>query len=541
MEPENESSCTFPEDEHSLSKWLDPETAASFLEAARIILRDVLKFVSSGSGIQLRKYQEDVARAVVDSVVNHKGLTFVVVFPRQSGKNELQAQLEAYLLTLHSHLSAEMVKVSPTWKPQSLNAMRRLERTLSTNIFTRALLWWKEQSYIYRVGLARIYFLSAAPSANIVGATASALLECDEAQDVLTAKWDKDVAPMAASTNATRVFWGTAWTSATLLAREMRAALELQKQDGVKRVFKLTADDVAQEVPAYGKFVAGEVEKLGRNHPMVKTQFFSEEIDAQGGMFPEARQALMLGAHDRLTPAQAAGRIFAMLVDVAGEDESSNAQGALLGGDAGTLSNPGRDSTALTVVEIDLSQFAALHQPVYRVVDRRLWTGVKHSLLHGQLLSLFEAWQARYLVIDATGIGAGISSFLAEHLGKRLVPFTFNSATKSHLGWSFLAVIESGRFKDYRPAGGGVGQHDERWEFYRQLDACQMEIIPGPEKRLRWGVPDGTRDPATGELLHDDLILSAALCAELDNQLWGTAESLIIHSQDPLLDFGEVY
>jgi hypothetical protein len=51
-----------------------------------------------------------------------------------------------------------------------------------------------------------IHFLSAAPSSNIVGATVSLLLECDEAQDVEIAKWDKEIAPMAASTNATRVF-----------------------------------------------------------------------------------------------------------------------------------------------------------------------------------------------------------------------------------------------------------------------------------------------------------------------------------------------
>ena len=92
------------------------------------VLRDVLIFADRGNALQLRQYQVEVAKAVVDSVVNQRGLTFVVIFPRQSGKNELQAQLESYLLAIYSSLEAEMVKVSPTWKPQSLNAMRRLER-----------------------------------------------------------------------------------------------------------------------------------------------------------------------------------------------------------------------------------------------------------------------------------------------------------------------------------------------------------------------------------------------------------------------------
>ncbi|MCK5315548.1 MAG: hypothetical protein KAJ53_10515, partial [Anaerolineales bacterium] len=30
-----------------------------------------------------------------------------------------------------------------------------------------------------------------------------------------------------------------------------------------------------------------------------------------------------------------------------------------------------------------------------------------------------------------------------------------------------------------------------------------------------WGVPDGTRDDATGELLHDYLLVSAAMCYAL--------------------------
>ena len=30
---------------------------------------------------------------------------------------------------------------------------------------------------------------------------------------------------------------------------------------------------------------------------------------------------------------------------------------------------------------------------------------------------------------------------------------------------------------------------------------------------VKWGVPDGARDPETGNLIHDDLVMSAALAA----------------------------
>jgi hypothetical protein len=258
------------------------------------MLGDVTHFSQLGSGIQLRSYQQRVCAAILHSIQAKAGLTFVVIFPRQSGKNEVQAQLEAYLLSKYSHHPVEIVKVAPTWLPQSRLSMRRLQHVLDTNAVTRGR-WCSEAGYIFRLGSARISFLSGSPTSHVVGATASLLLECDEAQSVLPYKWDRDFAPMAASTNTTTVLWGTAWTSKTLLAREMRSALLKEEQDGLQRVFILNADQVAGEVPAYGLHVAEQVSRLGRQHPLIKTQYYSEEIDSQAGMFAAQRQSLMQG------------------------------------------------------------------------------------------------------------------------------------------------------------------------------------------------------------------------------------------------------
>ncbi|HLE51781.1 MAG TPA: hypothetical protein VI755_06940, partial [Anaerolineales bacterium] len=361
------------------------------------IVRDGALFAECTSGLRLRKYQIDVARAIIESVIFERGLTFVVIFPRQSGKNELQAQIETYLLTVLSQLDTEMVKASPTWKPQTINAMRRLERVLARNLITRNR-WVKESGYIYRFDSARIFFLSGGDTANVVGATANTLLECDEAQDISVSKWDKDFAPMAASTNATRVFWGTAWTSRTLLARELRAAKEAQGRDGIRRVFHIDASHVAKEVPAYGKFVAEQVQKLGMNHPLIQTQYYSKEIDAEGGMFPDYRQRLMKGYHS-FQDAPSPGCVYAIAIDVAGEDE-----GRMTEDGSQTLANQGRDSTALTIFEVDLSTVSdpLIRAPVYKVVSRMVWTGKKHTTLYSVLRSLIDLWSPRYVVVDST-------------------------------------------------------------------------------------------------------------------------------------------
>ena len=52
-----------------------------------------------------------------------------------------------------------------------------------------------------------------------------------------------------------------------------------------------------------------------------------------------------------------------------------------------------------------------------------------------------------------------------------------------------------------------------------------MEVGAGPGKTLKWGVPAGRRDAETGEPVQDDLLISAALCAVLDEKMWGRAEA----------------
>ncbi len=505
-------------------------------------MRDIAHFCALVPGSRLRRYQLEVARRISSAVIGRAGGSFVVVFPRQSGKNELQAHLEAYLLVFFFR-GGELVKASPTWKPQSLNAMRRLERVLSRNLLTRRR-WRKEQGYVYRDGQARLYFLSGAPSANVVGATANVLLECDEAQDVSPSKWDKDFLPMAASTNAVRVYWGTMWTSKTLLARELRAARQAEEKDGRRRVWVLTAEDVAAEVPAYGQFVAEQLRKLGRNHPLMKTQYFSEEIDAEGGMFDARRVALMRGTHKLLTQPEA-GKVYAMTLDVAGEDEAAQDAAAALEGSGGHktsgMRNPGRDSTALTIFEVDLSTLedALISAPTYRVVFRSVWTGVKHTTIYGQIRKLAETWRVQAIVVDATGVGAGLASFLDKAFPGKVEPFVFTGKSKSDLGWGFLAVVETGRYaepdlqKTQIQAKPGASPHDPWITFWQQVAQAQAEVLDGPNKLMRWGVPDGTR--VDGELVHDDVLISSALCSVLDDRGWAvTGSPVIVRGVDPL-------
>ncbi len=458
----------------------------------RRTLSTIELFSARGLGRPLRGYQLAPARAIVDSVLQGRGLTLAVMMARQAGKNEISAQVEALLLHIFSRCGGTIVKAAPTFRPQALNSLLRLEAVLRQSRLGPAA---REGGYMLRLGRARAVFLSAAPTANVVGATADILLEADEAQDLDEDKWNKDFRPMAASTNATTVLWGTAWTAHTPLAKAIRVLRELEGRDQVRRVFSVPWQMVAAEVPVYGEFVRREIERLGPQHPLIRTQYALEELDEAGGLFPPSTQALMRGSHARQRgPTE--GREYALLVDVAGEAEER------LEGDLLRAAEPRRDATALTVVEVVRTE---LGLPRFLVLDRYLWTGTPHAQLYGAIAHLAELWAAHKVVVDATGVGAGLASFLRGALGTRLLPFHFTLRSKSDLGWRFLGLCNSGRFLDHRE-----DESPEQRLFWRQVQAADYEVLPGPQRAMRWGV----KDPA----VHDDLLISAALCAALEEE-----------------------
>jgi hypothetical protein len=107
-----------------------------------------------------------------------------------------------------------------------------------------------------------------------------------------------------------------------------------------------------------------------------------------------------------------------------------------------------------------------------------------------------------------------------------VLPVKFTAQLKSALGYGLLGMMDSGRYQEYHP-------FDET--FQRQLDYCRSEILPGPGKLMRWGVPDGTRDRASGETVHDDDLITSAMCAILDRMEWRISlPTTWIAPRDPL-------
>ncbi|MDP3063422.1 MAG: hypothetical protein Q8O40_09475 [Chloroflexota bacterium] len=439
----------------------------------------------------LRPYQVEVGRAVLDSVLNWRGHTFTVEVARQGGKNELSAQLEVLLLTLHMLRGANLVKAAPTYVPQLLISMRRLEERLADAGLGP--LCVREEGHALRVGKARQVFLSAEPTANVVGATAH-FLEIDEAQDVEREVFWRAFRPMGASTNATTVLYGTPWDGESLLEQVREANLEAERRDGVKRHFAYDWREVAQHNPLYLRYVEAERQRLGEEHPLFRTQYLLLPLPGQGGLFSLAQRAQLQGHHPRLQGPKP-GRTYVAGIDIAGQGEEAESSGSY-------VPRPRQDSTVVTVGELDFSECDETRpEPTVRIVQHYAWRGVPHHQLFPQLVDLLRSvWRCRRVAVDATGLGAGVASFLEKALGRSVVEaVTFTAQSKSRLGYDLIAAVNTGRLKMYAADGTPEGQ-----EFWRQV--CHARAHYRANQTMSFYV-----DPSEG---HDDYLSSMALLVE---------------------------
>ena len=443
--------------------------------------------------VRLRPYQAEVGRAIVASVLARSGLSFSVTMARQAGKNELSAQLELFLLARHARLPLEAIKCAPTFEPQALLSLRRLWTRLR-DAGLRDLAAIVEGRSV-QLGRARQLFLSAEPGSNVVGHTAGLLLEIDEAQDVAKEKFDRDFRPMVASTNASIVYYGTPWDDSTLLEEAKQHHLELERRDGVRRHFEFDWQAVAEHVPAYGRFVEGERQRLGEDHPMFRTQYALRTVAGEGRLFSASQRAQLQGSHSRRSrPAE--GETY-----VAGLDLGGQALGE--GPFDGLRTGPARehDATVLTIARVVPPESALLPEPRLEVVEHFAANQMPDDELFARLADLLgSVWHVRQVGVDATGLGETLARLLARALGQETVrPLKFTSESKSRFGFGLLAAVNGGRLKVYAADGS-----PEYRAFWREAELARA--VYRRNRTMNFFV-----SPADG---HDDYLVSLALTVE---------------------------
>jgi hypothetical protein len=432
----------------------------------------------------LRSYQSAPGQAIIVSVLQGLGLTFTVEMSRQAGKNELSAQLETAIITALAHspqLSPNpttIVKAAPTFSPQVQISIRRLQHTLDLANIHHSL----DDGHILRTGPASVTFLSAEPTAKVVGHTASPLLEIDEAQDIDTDKFDRDFRPMAAAFNATTVLYGTAWDELGLLHRERQRALALARNDDVQRAFIIPWTVPAAELPAYRAYVEAERERLGPSHPLFTTQYELTPLPGKGRLFPPTLRAQLAGDFPRRVTPPPATTTAAGLDIAGGDDDTPEAH----------------DRTVLTFAAVTpASPAEPLPDNHAAVLHHVTWQGTPHDQLLPQLIDLITTWKPAALTVDATGLGETTARILARRCPRTTVtPLKFTRPSKSELGYALIAAVSTGRLKVYT-----AHDSDDGTNFWHEIQHARADYLPG--RFMNFYV-----DPSDG---HDDYLISLAL------------------------------
>jgi len=427
----------------------------------------------------VRPYQFDIVSALFRQVTRDaRGETLTVMFPRQSGKNEVSAMLVAALLLRHHSTGGSVIVCAPSLHPQ---AELSFERTIGLLRGHRRISMPKAQveAGTIRFGLASATFLSGMPGANVAGHTASLALIGDEAQDLDIDWFDRQFKPMTASTGASTVLFGTPWQGDSLLERAVArnrkrdAAFEHlgPKYRGRWDPFhhQVSWEQVAEENEPYRSYVEKERERLGASHQIFLSQYELVSVADEKRLLSPAMVWQLEGPFAPLEHPEPDGRYVAGL-DFAGE------------GAAG-------DSTVLTI--------GRLVDDACEVVHIESWLGVAYDAVSSAATAAAREWKLARLVCDATGLGSPLVAALKKSLGAVVTPFVFSRKSKSELGFELIAGAESGNLR-IAPAMRSDSSLGALWD---ELRTCLVDYQASGA--MTWGAPTGA---------HDDYVTSLALC-----------------------------
>jgi len=473
---------------------------------ARALLMDVNRFSDKAVRIPLLNYQRPIADAIAKLVMQRNGGVITIEMPRQSGKNQISAICEAFLLLKHFRKGGSIIKTAPTYQPQLMISRRRLETILNTCVITKGI-WKAKDGNAIQLGRAREIFLSAQPGANVVGATADIALITDETQEIDEEKFDKDFNPMRAWKDAPLIAFGVRWNGETFFENLINQNLETEKKDGVKRHYRVEPDEVISSNDAYKRHFEREVERFGIDHILIRTQYLLESVSALGDMFSPAQLSSMRGDFPRKDMPSDRCRYFAG-IDIGGTELMSA---------KANLENE-HDETIMVVMEKSRNR----SDEELFLVNCYRWKNEQWEKLHSEILTLLDAWKCEAVVVDGRGIGNACAMWIAEHYKKGKVEVYQSSVRSvSDDGYRLMGYAGLNRMKIFLDENSikhdGFVSSDE---IFRQLGNARRELLK--DGSMRFYVPE--------KYGHDDILKALAYALRASCSLNKNFENVILEA-----------
>jgi hypothetical protein len=428
-----------------------------------------------GNPVPFMPPQAEAARRIQAHILGGEGRTMCVRITRQFGKNEIDGTLQAHFLERFKNEPVTIIRTAPSYKPQVVINKTRFHQVAAQDLlFDEGKLKCTEGN-IFKYGRASIMFLSTDPAANVEGATASLYMSVDEAHKVDYSYFEERFGPMAAFRNVPTVCYGVAASKCDLLY--------LNRQSNIDRGMgnlniDIPADMACEFRPEYAAFYSEKLKKLGEDHPVIKTQYKLEDIDAIGGYLNEHHRSSILDSDHQRMDSPRAGVEYLCCIDLAGESEEEI-------DDPMAMTTASRDSTVAWIIEIDYSK-TKNDIPMFRIVDGYWWIGKQMSEgggIMGQqeiLLNMLNKWRPAVCVGDARGIGEQLMGWLKRHsLHTRVIAYKADTTSVSMDCYGLLGIINNGQLKIWRDDNSPIYR-----EFCRQMRHTKYEIRENDRMRI---------------------------------------------------------
>ncbi len=191
------------------------------------------------SGPSVQGETDEFGRAVIDSVVRGKALSFSLEISSEAEMLAVSARLERFLMVITARSGGSSARLAPRFMADTYPAMVELTRRLPAG-------WASEGDRTVRYGLARQLFVSVDRPVPVVGATfrPDRLLEVAAAHRVDQEWFRTRVLPRTTrSRRLTTVYYGSSQAGESIYSQAARHHRELESIDGIQHHF--IADAIA--------------------------------------------------------------------------------------------------------------------------------------------------------------------------------------------------------------------------------------------------------------------------------------------------------
>jgi hypothetical protein len=408
---------------------------------------------------QLTTYQSEIARAVLDSVLNERGLTFTVEIARGGGVRELSAQIEHLLLTLHLNDGANLLRIAP---PGSADTRERVVDALQDSALHG--LWSAERKSV-RLGRSTLRFLTTDELDPTVLQHGLGLIEVADAQLVSEHIFGSWIRPLGDTAGATTVLYGQPLNGETPFELTKQRNREIEVRDGITRHFRVAYDEVALAIPEFAHDMAEANARLGSEHPEFQSAYLLRPtIDGAPLLAADCLSALESGYRTH-QPSGSGGIVASVVATRLPEAEPTRA--------APLFGTP----MATAVITIAERSPATKPNGGLQVVEHRWVEAIDAGMLARRVAKVLAEWQpVRTAAEDGTGHGEAFRDALNQAMGFTPIAWVRNDmASIARRLSDLLAALHTGRLTTYRFDGS-----PEHRALRHELASAQIDYAPGP-------------------------------------------------------------